>query len=355
MTSWAQPRSAFARIWLNRTGVACPDAKLAHELKSFEPVARAVEVVLKRAAVSAESRAALTVDLAERFARLALANVAREYPTKLDHVINGPDDVRLPSELHPLFQGSFDWHSCVHAHWMLARLLRLFPDAPFAGAVRNWFSQRLTESNVAGEIAYLAQPNRGSFVRTYGWAWLLKLAEELELGKPGPAPTSRASRSGAIRCRRSRRASSGCISTTFPQARVPLRYGLHPNSAFGLALALDYATTTGQQPLRALCIEKALDWFAADTDYPGALRAVGQRIPVAGADRSGPDAPRARPARVPDVAQSLPAGTRARASPDIVHAGRRRRSLRSADGASRRLESQPRLVPLRNRRGARPG
>ena len=90
----------------------------------------------------------LPEDLARRYAAMALANIAREYPTKLDHFINDPHDVALPSALHPVFWGSFDWHSCVHSHWMLARLLRLFPDAAFASDIRSHFATRFTEQPV---------------------------------------------------------------------------------------------------------------------------------------------------------------------------------------------------------------
>jgi hypothetical protein len=217
---------------------------------------------------------ALTPELADRFVRLALANVGREYPAKLDHTINGPTDVATPAALHPLFWGSFDWHSCVHAHWMLARLLRVFPDAPSAAAVRAHFDTRLTAANVAGELAYLAQPNRGAFVRTYGWAWLLKLAEELELG---------ARQGNAVQSFAAWRATLAPLAQAFvdlylgylPRARVPVRYGLHPNSAFGIAFAFDFATTTGSDHLRALCADKALDWFASDTDYPARFEPSG--------------------------------------------------------------------------------
>src|SRR5437764_10890381 len=102
---------------------------------------------------------ALTEDLSRRYVAMALANIGREYPTKLDHFINGPDDVALPAALHPVFWGSFDWHSCVHSHWMLARLLRRFPDAPFAEDIRRHFDARFTAANVAGEVAYLGQEN----------------------------------------------------------------------------------------------------------------------------------------------------------------------------------------------------
>lgn len=208
---------------------------------------------------------------------MALTNIAREYPTKLDHCINGPEDVRASSVLHPLFHGSFDWHSCVHSHWMLARLLRLFPGDDFAPAIRTLFGHRFTAANVAGEVAYLRQDNRASFVRTYGWAWLLKLTEELELGSGA---------GGDARNFAAWRDSLAPLSTAFvdfyhgylPRARVPLRYGLHPNSAFGLMFAIDFARTVGNRALAELCNEKALDWFAADMDYPARLEPSGNEF-----------------------------------------------------------------------------
>src|ERR1019366_9574157 len=127
----------------------------------------------------------LTPELGSQFARMALANIVREYPAKLDHVINGPDDVRAPSILHPRFHGSFDWHSCVHMHWMLARLLRLLPEEDFVTAIREQFRRRFTVTNVAGEVDYLRQNNRRAFERTYGLAWLVELAPEAGPRQPG--------------------------------------------------------------------------------------------------------------------------------------------------------------------------
>jgi hypothetical protein len=216
----------------------------------------------------------LTVDIAAGFARLALANIAREYPTKLDHFLNGDADRARPADLHPVFWGSFDWHSCVHSHWMLARLLRSFPDADLAPSIVAHFDARLTPANVAGEVAYLDAPNRGSVVRTYGWAWLLKLAEELAAG----ASSDRRAPGFA----RWRDALAPLVARFvamwleyLPRARVPLRYGIHPNSAFGLGFALDYATEVRDARLHEACREKALDWFAADVDYPARFEPSG--------------------------------------------------------------------------------
>src|SRR5262249_44736526 len=116
---------------------------------------------------------------AERFARLALACVQKEYPNKIAHVLQGDADVKPPRELTPAFYGCYDWHSAVHAHWLLARLARTFPAAPFAGEARKSLSQSLTPRNLAKEVSYLDGPGRSSFERPYGLAWLLQLAAEL--------------------------------------------------------------------------------------------------------------------------------------------------------------------------------
>src|SRR6267143_2219765 len=116
---------------------------------------------------------------ASHFAALALKCVSREFPNKPEHVINDAADVKNPKLLHPAFYGCYDWHSSVHGHWMLVRLLRTFPDLPEAGEIREAIGANLSEENILAEAAYFKQPNRQSFERTYGWAWLLKLAEEL--------------------------------------------------------------------------------------------------------------------------------------------------------------------------------
>ena len=223
----------------------------------------------------------LTSDLAQRFATMALTNIAREYPTKLDHFINGPQDLVTPARLHPVFWGSFDWHSCVHSHWMLARLLRMFPDARFAAAIRAHFAARFTDVNVAAEVDYLHHENRSSFVRTYGWAWLLKLASELIAGSRAerePAPDQALFSTWHRTLEPLANQFVSMYRDYLPKARVPLRYGLHPNSAFGVAFALDYARLTSDAALLVLCRETALDWFASDADYPARFEPSGNEF-----------------------------------------------------------------------------
>src|SRR5436190_575687 len=115
---------------------------------------------------SAEYR--LTPDLAAQFARIALGHVGREYPNKLDHVLDGPADIRGPRDLHPIFFGSFDWHSCVHGYWTLASVLRLHPEIPEVAAVRAHLDATFTVDNVVAECAYLERPSSRGFERPYG-------------------------------------------------------------------------------------------------------------------------------------------------------------------------------------------
>src|ERR1044072_2583184 len=128
---------------------------------------------------------ALTLETAERFARIALGHVGREYPHKLDLVLEGPEDVLSPRALHPIFFGSFDWHSCVHGYWLLMRTLRLFPPIPASAEIRALLDRMLTPEKVAGELDYLDRAYTGGFERPYGWAWLLMLHAEAQRHEAG--------------------------------------------------------------------------------------------------------------------------------------------------------------------------
>src|ERR1700680_953481 len=121
----------------------------------------------------------LDAALASKFARLALGHLTREYPNKLDHVMGSAADAQGPRALHPVFFGSFDWHSCVHGYWLLATLLRRFPDLPGSAAILALLERQFRQNKVAAEVAYLSAPGRAGFERPYGWAWLLMLAAEL--------------------------------------------------------------------------------------------------------------------------------------------------------------------------------
>jgi hypothetical protein len=198
----------------------------------------------------------MTPDLADAFAAVALGHVTREYPNKLDHVLSGPQDALGPGDLHPVFYGSFDWHSCVHGYWMLAHLYRRFPDMPRAGAIRTLFDAHLVPERVAGECAYLARPTARGFERPYGWAWLLKLAAELALHE---TPEGRAWSSALNPLARLFVAR---FMAFLPLATYPIRAGVHTNTAFAARLALDYQDTA----LRALLTDTVRRWYAADAD-----------------------------------------------------------------------------------------
>jgi hypothetical protein len=212
----------------------------------------------------------LTTDQAVRLARLALDCIHREYPNKPDHVLNDAADARTPRELHPAFHGCFDWHSAVHGHWMLIRLLRVFPALPTAPAIRAALDRNLTEENLRQEAAYLDGPNRQSFERTYGWAWLLKLAEELHAwGDPDARRWSSHLQPLIDRI-------VARYLAFLPKQDYPIRTGVHPNTAFGLAFAFDYAQATGHAVLRQLVRDRGRDYFAHDTNYPAGLEPGGE-------------------------------------------------------------------------------
>lgn len=205
-------------------------------------------------------RQILTEARAADFARIALGHVEREFPNKLDHVLDGPGDARTPSELHPVFYGSFDWHSCVHGYWMLARLLARFPGMAPAGEIRALFDRQFTAPKLAAELAYLDRPTSRGFERPYGWAWLLKLAAELRRlddARDGGWGVAVAPLAEAFADR---------FLAFLPKATYPIRTGTHSSFAFALALARDYAVATGDDELLGLLWQKAVDWFGDDRD-----------------------------------------------------------------------------------------
>jgi hypothetical protein len=204
----------------------------------------------------ADSR--LTPELASKFARIALGHVAREYPNKLDHVLDGPADARGPRDLHPIFFGSFDWHSCVHGYWLLATLLRLQPAMPEATAIRALFDDAFTAEKVAGEVAYLARPSSRGFERPYGWGWLLKLQAEF-MAHDAPWAATHQPLANVFVAR---------FEDFLPKATYPLRTGVHSSTSFAIALAQDYAAAVDNAALTALLAQKMRAWHLADRDAP---------------------------------------------------------------------------------------
>ena len=201
----------------------------------------------------------LTSEFASRLATIALGHVTREYPNHILHGLDGPEDAKTPSELHPVFYGSYDWHSCVHGYWMLARLLRLHPEMPEAQAIRDLFGAMLVPDRIAGECAYFDRPMARGYERPYGWSWLLKLAAELH-GHEDPAWGAALSPLTERIVQRFR--------DFLPLATYPVRVGTHYNTAFALRLAADYADTAGDGIFFELLRATAQRWYGADTACP---------------------------------------------------------------------------------------
>ena len=202
--------------------------------------------------------------LPSAFARVALDNVARAYPRRLDQLVPGPDAEWRPGVLHPAFYGSYDWHSAVHMHWSLARILRMHPRIPERAAIEARLERHLTPSNIARERAFFNGPGGLTFERPYGWAWLLELQAELirlQRWHMAVAPLATALAERFIRF--------------FEGSAYPVRVGTHGNTAFAGILALDYARTAGRADLAAAVEAAARRWYLRDRDYPVAYEPSG--------------------------------------------------------------------------------
>ena len=199
---------------------------------------------------------------AERFAKLALACVGKEYPNKISHVLNSDTDVAPPRKLTPAFYGCYDWHSSVHGHWLLVRLLRTFPNASFSGAARDALRKSLTAENLKQEAAYIRGEGRASFERPYGLAWLLQLCAELREWDDDQA------RGMAANLRPLEDAAVERLKTWLPKLSYPVRIGEHDQTAFGLGMILDYARSTKNDSLARLATDSAKKFFLADKNCP---------------------------------------------------------------------------------------
>jgi hypothetical protein len=218
-------------------------------------------LLMPAAAISADNPN-FAAKAAERFANLALACVHKEYPNKIAHVLNSDADVAPPRKLTPAFCGCYDWHSSVHGHWLLVRLLRTFPDASFAAAARDALRKSLTAENLKQEAAYLRGTGRSSFERPYGLSWLLQLCAELhEWDNPQ-------AREMSANLRPLEEAAVERLKTWLPKLSHPVRVGEHDQTAFGLGLMLDYARTVGDESFAKLVSDSARKFFLADKDCP---------------------------------------------------------------------------------------
>src|SRR5215475_5614272 len=210
------------------------------------------------------------IKAADRFAKLALACVHKEYPNKISHSLNSDADVAPPRKLTPAFYGCFDWHSSVHGHWLLARLVRTYPDASFVPAAREALRQSLTGENIAQEAAYLRADGRASFERPYGLAWLLELVGELAESNDEQAKEL------ARRLAPLEQAAIERLGTWLPKLANPIRIGEHGQTAFAMGLMLDYARSIRREQFAELIVAKARQFYLHDTACPLAYEPSGE-------------------------------------------------------------------------------
>jgi hypothetical protein len=208
--------------------------------------------------ISAFSQVKFDQDLAERMLALPLKCVHQEYPNKLGQVLNADEDLKTPSVLHPAFYGCFDWHSSVHGHWLMVKLLKQFPDCKQKDSVFNALSKSLTKENILQEIAFFKTVNNSSFERMYGWTWILKLQLELDTWD----------NSNAKKLTENLRPLSDYLCERYiiflPKLIYPIRSGEHTNTAFGLCFALDYARHAKKDSLEILIVKRSKELFLSD-------------------------------------------------------------------------------------------
>jgi Protein of unknown function (DUF2891) len=224
----------------------------------------------RRAKEEGEGGGALDAGAAERFAKLALACIDREYPNKPEHVLDSAADARPPREFHPAFFGCFDWHSSVHGHWMLVRLLKTFPDMTSGKEIRTRLAAHFTAEAMATEARYLDIKSNRSFERTYGWAWTLRLMSELQTWDDPDAKAWRVNIEPLAKTLVAR------LKDFLPKLTSPIRTGVHPNTAFALGEALDYAKAAGDRELADAVAKRARDYYARDRSCPLAYEPSGE-------------------------------------------------------------------------------
>ncbi|HEX6313406.1 MAG TPA: DUF2891 domain-containing protein [Gemmatimonadaceae bacterium] len=221
----------------------------------------ALAAALLSSPLAAQQPAALDVAAAERFANLALACVEKEYPNKIAHVLNSAADVKSPRELTPAFYGCYDWHSSVHGHWLLARLVRQFPDARFSGRAMAALRANITPAHISGEVQYVGGIGRETFERPYGLAWLLQLASEL---RDSPNADIRAL-AGVLAPLEE--AVVARLNAWLPKLAYPIREGEHPQTAFSFGLILDYGRAHDPK-LADLVVAKTREFHLRDRNCP---------------------------------------------------------------------------------------
>lgn len=211
---------------------------------------------------SVEKAMTLNRTQAEEIVNLPLACVDIEYPNKLNQVIGGEEDLRAPEDLHPAFYGCFDWHSAVHGHWSLVRLVRTFPDLEERERIIVGLQNHITAANIAGEMKYFDSPLSQGFERMYGWAWLLKLAEELHRWDVAEARELEKNLQPLTDLIIER------VEEFLPKLHYPVRVGTHTNTAFALSLMYDYADAVGNQSLKTVIEKRSREYYLEDSNCP---------------------------------------------------------------------------------------
>lgn len=226
--------------------------------------------LLAASSLSSAAPGALDEIAAGRLAGLALACVNKEYPNKIAHTLERDEDAKPPRLLTPVFFGCYDWHSAVHGHWLLARLARRFPQAPFAARARAALNAAFTEEKVAGEVAYLSAAGRATFERPYGLAWLLRLSAELRSWDDEEA------KAWAKALAPLERAAASRLSDWLPKLAYPIREGEHAQTAFAFGLVLDWSRVAGDVAMERLLSARIRDLYAKDRACPLAYEPSGQ-------------------------------------------------------------------------------
>ena len=204
----------------------------------------------------------INLNQAENLAQMPIHCSTSEYPNKLNQVIASQEDLKTPKQLHPAFFGCFDWHSAVHGHWSMVVLLKNYPKIKSAKKMRQLLKSHITKENITKEVAYFHGKHNKSWERTYGWAWLLKLAEELHTWDDDLARE----------LENNLQPLTDLIANKFieflPKLYYPIRVGEHPNTAFGMTFAYDYAKTLGNKKLQTVISKRALDFYKNDKNCP---------------------------------------------------------------------------------------
>ncbi len=204
----------------------------------------------------------ISLEEANNLAELPIHCIQTEYPNKLNQVIGGDEDLRSPESLHPAFYGCFDWHSSVHGHWSLVKLLKQFPELNNREKIIQMLKENMSKENILLEVEYFHGKHNKSYERTYGWAWLLKLAEELYSWDDPLAEELYQNLNPLTELIVQR------YLEFLPKLNYPIRVGEHTNTAFGLSFAWDFANTTGNSDLKSLIEERSRDYYLNDKACP---------------------------------------------------------------------------------------